>query len=54
MLILGQKEEEAGNIAVRSRFLGDEGAKDLDAFIKDVRAEIDGRVRREEAEAEEE
>ncbi len=49
MLILGQKEEEAGNIAVRSRFLGDEGAKDLDAFIKDVRAEIDGRVRREEA-----
>ncbi len=48
MLILGQKEEEAGNIAVRSRFLGDEGAKDLDAFIKDVRAEIDGRVRREE------
>lgn len=49
MLILGQKEEEAGNIAVRSRFLGDEGAKDLDAFIRDVRAEIDGRVRREEA-----
>ena len=48
MLILGQKEEEAGNIAVRSRFLGDEGPKDLDAFIKDVRAEIDGRVRREE------
>ena len=48
MLILGQKEEEAGNIAVRSRFLGDEGAKDLDAFIKEVREEIDGRVRREE------
>ena len=49
MLILGQKEEEAGNIAVRSRFLGDEGAKDLDAFIKDVREEIDQRVRREES-----
>ncbi len=49
MLILGQKEEEAGNIAVRSRFLGDEGAKDLDAFIKDVCAEIEGRVMREEA-----
>ncbi len=48
MLILGQKEEEAGNIAVRSRFLGDEGAKDLDVFIKEVREEIDGRVRREE------
>ncbi len=48
MLILGQKEADAGNIAVRSRFLGDEGSKDLDAFIKDVRAEIDNRVRREE------
>ncbi len=48
MLILGQKEEEAGNIAVRSRFLGDEGAKDLEEFIKDVRKEIDERVRREE------
>ena len=48
MLILGQKEEEAGNIAVRSRFLGDEGPKDLDAFIRDVLAEIEGKVRREE------
>ena len=48
MLILGQKEEEAGNIAVRSRFLGDEGAKDLDVFIADVLAEIKGKVRREE------
>ena len=48
MLILGQKEEEAGNIAVRSRFLGDEGAKDIDAFISDVRHEIDERIRREE------
>ncbi len=49
MLILGQKEEEAGNIAVRSRFLGDEGAKDLDAFIADVLQEIASRTRREEA-----
>ncbi len=51
MLILGQKEEEAGNIAVRSRFLGDEGSKDIDGFIADVLAEINGRVRREEQEA---
>ena len=49
MLILGQKEEEAGNIAVRSRFAGDEGARDLDDFIRDVREEIDGRVARPEA-----
>ena len=48
MLILGQKEEEAGNIAVRSRFLGDEGSKDLDAFISDVLDEIKNKTRREE------
>ena len=48
MLVLGQKEEEAGNIAVRSRFLGDEGAKDLDEFIASVKAEVAGKVRREE------
>ncbi len=48
MLILGQKEEEAGNIAVRSRYLGDEGSKDLDAFIKDLRVEIDERIMRKE------
>lgn len=53
MLILGQKEEEAGNIAVRSRFLGDEGARDLNDFIKDVKAEIDGRVSRKEEATEE-
>ena len=48
MLVLGQKEEEAGNIAVRSRFLGDEGAKSLDEFIASVKEEIKGKVRREE------
>lgn len=53
MLVLGQKEEEAGNIAVRSRFEGDEGAKDLNEFIASVKAEIAGRVRREEMQVEE-
>ena len=52
MLILGQKEEEAGNIAVRSRFLGDEGSKDTDEFIRDVLAEIKDRVRRQEQDTE--
>ncbi|MCR5474353.1 MAG: threonine--tRNA ligase [Lachnospiraceae bacterium] len=52
MLILGQKEEEAGNIAVRSRFLGDEGSKDTDEFIKDVLAEIKDRIRRQEQDTE--
>lgn len=44
MLVLGQKEEEAGKIAVRSRFLGDEGEKDLDEFIKRVQDETASRV----------
>ena len=35
-----QKEEEEGVVAVRSRFLGDEGQKSLDDFITAVKAEI--------------
>ena len=48
MLVLGQKEEESGQVAVRSRFAGDEGAKDYDAFVKELKAEIAGKVVREE------
>ncbi|MCR5268716.1 MAG: threonine--tRNA ligase [Lachnospiraceae bacterium] len=48
MLVLGQKEEESGKIAVRSRFLGDEGARDLDEFIKQVLEEIASKVIRDE------
>lgn len=40
MLIVGQKEEEEGMVSVRSRFLGDEGAKPLAAFIQAVCTEI--------------
>ena len=48
MLVLGQQEEEAGNIAVRSRFAGDEGAKALDEFIKELKEEISSKKIREE------
>jgi len=48
MLVLGQNEEEAGNIAVRSRFAGDEGAKELDAFISEIKEEIASKKIREE------
>ncbi|MDO4965580.1 MAG: threonine--tRNA ligase [Lachnospiraceae bacterium] len=48
MLVLGQQEEEAGNIAVRSRFAGDEGAKALDEFIKELKEEISTKKIREE------
>lgn len=53
MLVLGQKEEEAGNIAVRSRFAGDEGAKDFDEFVKSLKDEIKNKTQREEIQFEE-
>ena len=48
MLVLGQKEEEAGQVAVRSRFAGDEGAKDYDEFVKALKEEIETKTVREE------
>ena len=46
MLVVGQKEQADGTVAVRSRFKGDEGAKDLNAFIADLQAEIASRINR--------
>lgn len=40
MLVVGQKEEEGNVVSVRSRFLGDEGQKELDTFIDAVCKEI--------------
>ncbi|MCI8836684.1 MAG: threonine--tRNA ligase [Hungatella sp.] len=40
MLIVGQKEQEEGLVAVRSRFAGDEGQKSLGEFVEAVREEI--------------
>ncbi len=34
------KEEEEKKISVRSRYLGDEGQKDLDTFIDEITKEI--------------
>lgn len=47
MLVVGAKEEEEGKVSVRSRFLGDEGMKDLESFILDVKEEIKTREIRE-------
>lgn len=52
MLIVGEKEEEAGVVSVRSRFAGDEGQKNLDAFIQAVSQEIADKTIRETAKAE--
>ena len=46
MLVVGAKEEEEGKVAVRSRFLGDEGAKSLDEFIASIKEEISNRENR--------
>ncbi len=40
MLVVGAKEQEEGVVSVRSRYLGDEGAKSLDAFISEITGEI--------------
>lgn len=46
MLVVGAKEEEEGKVSVRSRFLGDEGAKSLDEFIVSIKEEIKNRENR--------
>ena len=48
MLVLGQKEEEAGEVAVRSRFAGDEGAKKFEEFVAAIKEEIETKTVREE------
>lgn len=40
MLVVGAKEEEEKTVSVRSRFKGDEGQKNLQAFIADILEEI--------------
>jgi threonyl-tRNA synthetase len=40
ILVVGQKEEEEGKVSVRSRYLGDEGQKDLSVFIDEICKEI--------------
>lgn len=40
LLMVGQREEQEGTISVRSRYLGEEGQKDLQKFISDICEEI--------------
>ena len=47
MVVVGAKEEEEGLVAVRSRFEGDEGQKDLGQFIDSIKKEIDEKLVRE-------
>ncbi len=48
MLVVGQKEEEEGQVSVRSRFLGDEGMRPLEDFTREILLEIaEKRIRQE-------
>ena len=40
MLVVGEKEAEANLVSVRSRYLGDEGQKDVDTFVNEICKEI--------------
>ncbi len=40
MIIVGEKEAENGEVSLRSRFLGDEGSRNLDEFIGEITEEI--------------
>ncbi len=40
MLVVGAKEQEEGLVSVRSRYLGDEGQRSLDAFLSEITEEI--------------
>lgn len=53
MMIVGAKEEEDQVVSVRSRFLGDEGQKQLDDFIRDIQEEIKTKAIRKESQEEE-
>jgi threonyl-tRNA synthetase len=43
MLVVGDREAEAGSVSVRHRKQGDQGAKPLDQFIVDVAALVDSK-----------
>lgn len=40
ILVVGENEANTNTVSVRSRYLGDEGAKDIDLFIQEIRKEI--------------
>ncbi len=46
MLVLGDKEAESGNVSVRNRFQGDEGAQTLEGFLGKIRELVEARATR--------
>jgi threonyl-tRNA synthetase len=46
MLVMGDKEAQSGQVAVRNRFQGDEGAQPLDGFLEKIRVLVETRATR--------
>ena len=44
MLVVGDREQENGQVAVRNRKHGDQGAKSIAEFIAEIRALIDSKA----------
>jgi threonyl-tRNA synthetase len=44
MLVVGDREEQNGQVAVRNRKHGDQGAKGVEEFIREIRALIDSKA----------
>jgi threonyl-tRNA synthetase len=44
MLVVGDREQQNGQVAVRNRKHGDQGAKSLDAFLTEIRGLIDSKA----------
>jgi threonyl-tRNA synthetase len=44
MLVVGDREQQNGEVALRHRKRGDQGAKALDTFITEIRAAIDSKT----------
>ena len=46
MLVVGDKEAESGQVAVRTRAGGDQGVMALDAFLAALKEEVDTKASR--------
>ena len=44
MLIVGERDIEAGNVAIRHREKGDLGPRPVEQFIADLKQEVDDRL----------
>jgi threonyl-tRNA synthetase len=44
MLVMGDKEAESGQVAVRNRYRGDEGPQPLKSFLERIKQEIETRA----------